>query len=181
MRLFIGLPVPIEITRSLVRSAQTLHLPEEPRWTAPEKAHLTLVFLGEVAEERLPSIERELTALNVTPLPLKVTSLGSFPRSGILYAEIDPTSALLRLQKQIVERMAHCGFVPETRPYRPHITLARLRSPLRLGKTQMPRIDPARHSFRVQEVNLYRSHLSPKGSSYEVLCSKRAGNSQTED
>ncbi len=52
MRLFIGLPIPVEITRSLTRSAQTLHLPE-PRWTAPEEAHLTLVFLGEVAEDRL--------------------------------------------------------------------------------------------------------------------------------
>jgi 2'-5' RNA ligase len=70
--------------------------------------------------------------------------------------------------------MARCGFAPEPRPYRPHITLARLRSPLQLGKTQLPRIDQAKHSFRVEEVNLYRSHLSAKGSTYEVLASKRA-------
>jgi 2'-5' RNA ligase len=174
MRLFIGLPIPVELTRSLIRTAQTMHLPE-PRWTAPEKAHLTLVFLGEASQDRLPSIEQELTRLNVTTLHLRIIGLGSFPRSGILFAEVDPAPALLRLQEQVVERMTRCGFVAEPRPYRPHITLARLRSPLQLGKTQMARIDPARHSFRVEEVNLYRSHLSAKGSSYEVLASKRAG------
>jgi 2'-5' RNA ligase len=180
MRLFIGLPVPVELIRSLIRTAQTMHL-HEPRWTTPEKAHLTLVFLGEVAEERLFSIEQELTGLNMTKLHLRVTGLGSFPRSGILFAEVDPAPALLRLQEQVVEHMVHCGFPPEARPYRPHVTLARLRSPLRLGKTQLPRIDPARHSFRVDEVNLYRSHLGPKGSSYEILASRHPGASQTED
>jgi RNA 2',3'-cyclic 3'-phosphodiesterase len=174
MRLFIGLPVPVELTRSLIRTAQTMHLPE-PRWTVPEKAHLTLIFLGEVSEDRLPSIEQELIGLNVTTLHLRIIDLGSFPRSGILFAEVDPAPALLRLQQQVVERMTRCGFAAEPRPYRPHVTLARLRSPLQLGKTQMARIDPARHSFRVEEVNLYRSHLSAKGSSYEVLASKRAG------
>jgi 2'-5' RNA ligase len=173
MRLFIGLPVPIDLIRSLIRSARTMHLPE-PRWTAPEKAHLTLVFLGEVAEERLPSIKQELTGLKVTTLPLRITNLGNFPRSSILFAEIDPTPALLGLHAQVLERLAHGGFAAESRPYRPHITLARLRSPLRLGKTQLAQIDPATHSFHVEEVNLYRSHLSAKSSTYEVLASKRA-------
>ena len=173
MRLFIGLPVPVELTRSLIRTAQTMQL-HEPRWTAPEKAHLTLVFLGEVAEERLPSIEQELTGLNMTTLHLRINGLGSFPRSGILFVEVDPAPALLSLQKQVAEGMARCGFAPEPRPYRPHITLARLRSPLQLGKTQLPRIDQAQHSFRVEEVNLYRSHLSAKGSAYEVLVNKQA-------
>jgi len=180
MRLFIGLPIPVEITRSLIRSAQTLHLPE-PLWTAPEKAHLTLVFLGEAAEDRLPSIKQKLDEVNMTTLPLKVTGLGSFPRSGILFAEVDPAPALLSLQKQVVDRMDHCGFAPEPRPYHPHITLARLRSPVRLSKLQLPRLDPAQHSFHAEEVNLYRSHLSSKGSSYQVLASKRSVTAQTED
>ena len=179
MRLFIGLPVPVELARSLLRTAQTMQL-QGPRWTAPEKAHLTLVFLGEVAEERLPSIKQEINRLNVTRLSLRITSLGSFPRSGILFAEVDPAPGLLGLQKQVAERMAHCGFAPEARPYRPHITLARLRSPLRLGKIQLPRINRATHILRVDEVNLYRSHLSSKGSSYEILASKPAISAQTE-
>jgi 2'-5' RNA ligase len=173
MRLFIGLPVPVELTRSLIRSAQTMHLPEA-RWTTPENAHLTLVFLGEVAEEKLLSIEQELSGLNMTSLHLRTKGLGSFPRSGILFAEIDPAPILLRLQSQVAKRMAHCGFTPEPRPYHPHITLARLRSPLQLGNTQVPRIDQARHSFRAEEVNLYRSHLSSKGSSYKVLARRTA-------
>lgn len=177
MRLFIGLPVPVELTRSLIRSAQTMHLPE-PRWTPPEKAHLTLVFLGEVAEERLHSITQELNWLNVTTLHLKVIGLGSFPRSSILFAQVDPAPALMSLQKQVAEHMARCGFTPEPRPYHPHITLARLRSPLR-GQTQLAQLDPKRHSFRTEEMNLYRSRLSTKGSSYEILASKRAVTGQT--
>jgi len=60
MRLFLGLPIPSELTQALTRLAQAIELPKGRR-TAPENLHLTLVFLGEVAGPTLPHIEQKLS------------------------------------------------------------------------------------------------------------------------
>ncbi|WP_263365041.1 RNA 2',3'-cyclic phosphodiesterase [Edaphobacter bradus] len=173
MRLFVGLPVPAELAKNLARLARAIAIPKA-RWTAPENLHLTLVFLGEVAEDRLASIERELAGLEFTPFQIKLTSLGNFPRVGVLFAEVEPAPRLLHLQAQVVERMARCGFAPEERPYHPHITLARFRSPLRFNRGQSALPSQMRRTFSVETVNLYRSDLGPGGSRYTVLSQKMA-------
>jgi 2'-5' RNA ligase len=172
MRLFLGLPIPPELAQTLTRLTRAIELPKGRR-TAPENLHLTLVFLGEVAEPTLPHIERELSELNFAPFQLKLTSLSTFPRAGVLISEVEPARPLLHLQAKIAANMARCGFAPEDRPYQPHITLARFRGPLRLSKSH---ILPAslQRSFSADTVNLYRSNLTPTGPHYEVLAKKAA-------
>jgi 2'-5' RNA ligase len=165
MRLFLGLPIPPELAQALARRTQTIELPKGRR-TAPENLHLTLVFLGEVADAQLPPIERELSELTFAPFPLKLTSLNTFPRAGVLIAEIEPTRPLLQLQAKVAAAMARCGFPPEDRAYHPHITLARFHGPLRLSTSQQA---PPHGSFTADTVNLYRSHPSPTGANYEIL------------
>jgi 2'-5' RNA ligase len=131
--------------------------------------HLTLVFLGEVAEDRLASIVGALSELDITPFEIRITGFDTFPRAGALFAEVDPSPRLLHLQAQVAERMVGCGFVPESRPYHPHITLARLRSQLRINRSQFVRISGVRQSFRMEAVNLYRSRQTARGSSYDIL------------
>lgn len=173
MRLFVGLPIPIEIAQSLIRTVQTIDLPKA-RWTAPEKYHLTLVFLGEVDEDRLPEIKHELAELDIPPLQLKINSLGSFSRTGVVFAEVESTPGLLHLQAEIEERMVCCGFIQKSRPYRPHITLAHIHRTQRLSKNQFASLtSQVQRNFRIEAINLYRSHLSAKGSSYEILAQKR--------
>jgi 2'-5' RNA ligase len=173
MRLFLGLPIPPELTQTLARLTQAIELPKGRR-TAPENLHLTLVFLGEVAEPKLPPIEQELSELHFAPFPLKLTSLDTFPRAGVLFAGIEPTRPLLHLQAKLAAGMARCGFVPETRPYHPNVTLARLHGPLRLNKSQQALPSSLRRSFRADTVNLYRSRLTPAGAHYEVLARRKA-------
>jgi 2'-5' RNA ligase len=173
MRLFLGLPIPPELAQTLARRAQAIELPKARR-TAPENLHLTLVFLGEVAEPKLPPIEQELSELHFAAFPLKLTSLNTFPRAGVLFAEIEPTRPLLHLQANLATGMARCGFTPEARPYHPHITLARLHGPLRLNKTQQALPPSLQRSFRADTINLYRSKLSPTGAHYEILTEKKA-------
>jgi 2'-5' RNA ligase len=110
-----------------------------------------------------------LSELDATPFQIRITGFDTFPRAGALFAEVDPSPRLLHLQAQVAERMAGCGFVPESRPYHPHITLARLRSPLRINRSQFVRISGVRHSFRMEAVNLYRSRQTADGSSYDIL------------
>jgi 2'-5' RNA ligase len=173
MRLFLGLPIPPELAQTITRRAQTIELPKGRR-TAPENLHLTLVFLGEVAEPKLPPIEHELVELNFAPLQVKLTSLNTFPRAGVLIAEIEPTRQLLYLQANVAAAMARCGFPPEDRPYHPHITLARFHSPLRLNKSQQTLPPSLQRNFTADTVNLYLSHSSPTGSHYEILAQKKS-------
>lgn len=172
MRLFIGLPVPAPLAAALARHARATNL-ANARWTPPENIHLTLAFLGEVAEDRLPAIFQELEELDAAPLHLRLTSLGTFPRAGVLFVDVEPAPRLLQLQAQVVARMAHCGFALDSRPYHPHITLARLRQPAKLSPRHLTLPPALQRSFPVDEVNLYRSHTTPTGPRYEVLAEKK--------
>lgn len=172
MRLFIGLPFPVELASAISRHARTISLPNV-RWTAPESLHLTLVFLGEVPEQTLTSIKLELGDLTAAPFPVRLTNLNTFPRSGTLMAEVEPTPRLLNLQQQIANRMARCGFSPEDRPYHPHLTLGRFHGSLRLTASQRRLPASLQHNFAADTVNLYRSTLTHAGSHYEILSRKR--------
>ena len=176
MRLFLGLPIPPELAQALTRLTRAIELPKG-RHTAPENLHLTLVFLGEVAEPTLPLIEHEVSKLNFAPLQLKLTSLNTFPRASVLLAEVEPTRPILHLQAKVAASMARCGFAPEdpeVHPYHPHITLARFHGPLRLSQSQHTLPPSFQRSFTADTVNLYRSHLTPTGAHYEVLAQKRS-------
>jgi 2'-5' RNA ligase len=168
MRLFLGLPIAPELAQALARRTQSIELPKGRR-TAPEKLHLTLVFLGEVAEPTLPPIERELSELTFASFALKLTGLSTFPRAGVLIAEVEPARQLLNLQTRVTDAMARCGFAPEDRPYHPHITLARFHGPLRLNKAQQTLPPSLQRSFIADTVNLYRSNLTPTGAHYQIL------------
>ena len=130
--------------------------------------HLTLVFLGEVAEQRVHAIVTTLADVDTTPFAVKITGLGGFERAGVLFAEVEPVPRLLRLQAQIAERMTGSGFTLELRPYHPHITLARFRSPVLLKREAMLPSELKR-SFRFEAVNLYRSRPAATGAVYEVI------------
>jgi RNA 2',3'-cyclic 3'-phosphodiesterase len=176
MRLFLGLSIPPELAQPLTRLTRAIELPKG-RLTAPENIHLTLVFLGEVAEPTLSPIEQELSKLTFAPFPLKLTSLNTFSRAGVLVAEVEPARALLQLQAKVAAGMTRCGFAPEPRPYHPHITLARFHGPLRLSKSQHALPPSLQRNFSADTVNLYRSNLTPTASHYEILAQKKSSKS----
>jgi RNA 2',3'-cyclic 3'-phosphodiesterase len=173
MRLFLGLPVPDQFAKSLARIARTLAIPNA-RWIPPENIHLTLFFLGSVADETLPAILRELRQLDPPHLRLRIIRFGAFPRAGVLFAEVEPAPALLSLQSDVAARMARCGFLLDDRPYNPHITLARLRSAPRLTDRQATLPASAPRTFDTGCVNLYQSLTLPEGARYEVLAHRNA-------
>lgn len=98
--------------------------------------------------------------------------LGLFDRAGILFAGVRVTPELLSLQTRIAAATEPCGFVPDLRPYQPHITLARGKSngqPQRIRELKAE-LDhrPKFTRFVAQEFLLYESLLNPAGSHYEV-------------
>jgi 2'-5' RNA ligase len=97
------------------------------RWTAPEQWHLTLAFLGEVADARRPDLERRLAraAARHPPLDVRFAGGGRFG-NRVLVATLDgDRQGLRRLAASAAAAARRAGVAVEERPYRPHLTLAR--------------------------------------------------------
>lgn len=146
------------------------------RWDPPEKWHVTLKFLGRTWPRLVGRVEdacRE-TAGSVEPFDVRLTGLGVFPSPGrarVLWVGLeDPADGLSRLAGGLDERLAE-EFEPEKRPFTPHLTVARFRSPVRVPDPEALRqTETSAPPFRVDRLVLYRSHLlGPRGSRYEVV------------
>jgi 2'-5' RNA ligase len=159
-----------------------LKLPDA-RWIAREQWHLTLKFLGHVDEDRLEEMTKVAAkvAAGTEPIETGLTDIGAFPnvrRARVIWLGIDnPDNKLTLLDDELERRYAKRGFRKESRMYHPHLTVARLRSPQPIGEV-VESVDTSLlrdASFKVDEMVLYRSHLSPKGARYEALQRFRLG------
>jgi 2'-5' RNA ligase len=148
------------------------------RWTAPEGMHLTLKFLGEVAEPRIDAVvEAVRVVAAATPmLALVAGGVGAFPtprRPRVVWVGLTGgADALARLAGALDQALAAVGFVPEARAFHAHVTLGRVRSPrgLRVLAGALAAEAGAEYgAWRAGEAVLYRSYLRPTGSVYEVL------------
>ena len=165
MRLFVGIPLPEKLAAEIARLIARL------RWTAPESWHITLQFLGNATDSQFECVKKQLAGVSSPPIPIRLGSLGVFERAGVFLIEIEPSPELVALARKVVESTQPCGFTPEDRPYRPHITLARAkpetRRQLRDLKAQT-QSTPHLSAFKADEFLLYESHLGPGGAKYEV-------------
>lgn len=173
MRLFIGIPLSPETRDELSRLVMKLHSREDSlRWSAPESWHVTLQFLGNTSQDQYACIVARLIKLRLPPISIALESFGFFERAGIFYVGVQTTEKLVALQQAITAATANCGFTPEDRVYRPHITLARRKGKqgiqaLARLKGRIPRV-PRFTSFLAETFLLYESFTEPSGSRYEV-------------
>lgn len=133
MRLFAALPLPEEPRREVAGLLGRLRERDLPvRWVGDEGLHLTLKFYGEVAADRLEVIQEAVRAAGqgTEPLPLRLADLGAFPgpsRPRVHWIGIEAPPALEILQDRLERRSEAIGFPPEGAPFRPHVTLGRVR------------------------------------------------------
>jgi RNA 2',3'-cyclic 3'-phosphodiesterase len=181
MRCFVAIDLPPEVRDALGATAERLRAaaPQaDVRWTAATAMHLTLAFLGEVAEERVTSIRDALAGVtsSTPPIALVCGTLGTFPgaaRPRVVWAGIvDGLRELGLLASGVADALEPLGFAPERRPFRGHVTLGRVRS--RRGFSPLAReLDAAARvtfgRWTASHVVLYRSHLRRTGSVYEAL------------
>jgi 2'-5' RNA ligase len=178
MRLFIGIALSEGAKEALLAVRERLERlsssKSELRWSAPESWHVTLQFLGQTDDDRARCVVEKLGALRAEPVPVRLEGLGFYERAGVFWAGVALTSELVALQQKVVAATRGCGFVPEDRAYRPHITLARVKgragtralAPLR-KLVEKNRMD-VRAEFVATEYVLYESFPGPEGSRYEV-------------
>lgn len=179
MRLFAAVEMPSALSRALSASVVRLRpAPPEARWPGPERMHLTLAFLGEVAQARAEDAADalEAAAAGCRPFLARLGGPGAFPsweRARVLWAGIERGAAeLARLARALAAELGSRGFALEDREFVPHLTLGRLRAPadcrdLEPGLARA--ISSCAAPFRVAEAALLRSRLSPGGSSHSVL------------
>ena len=171
MRLFVGIPLPAVVIEELSAISARLRCSGDGlRWTAPESWHITVRFLGNTSQEQYECIVARLRELQLRSVPVELEELGCFDRAGVLFAGVRVSSELILVQKRVAAATALCGFVLESRPYQPHITLARSkgqRTGLREVKARILH-QPKFTSFIAGELLLYESFLGAGGSRYEV-------------
>jgi 2'-5' RNA ligase len=173
MRLFLGIPLAAEVIGELASTVARLRLDDDGlRWTEPESWHVTLQFLGNAGREEYNCMVARLRELRVQSVPMRLEPLGFFDRSGILLAGVKVTPELLLVQRRVTAATRLCGFVPDARPYQPHITLARSkgngqRQGIAALKTKIGRPQTFT-GFVAEEFLLYESFLGPGGSRYEI-------------
>jgi RNA 2',3'-cyclic 3'-phosphodiesterase len=170
MRLFVGIPLAAAVIEELSAVSMRLQTSEDGlRWSAAESWHITLQFLGNTPEYEC--IVARLRELRSPPFPVQLEGLGFFERAGVFFAGVSLTPDLEALQRRVTAATGLCGFVPETRPYHPHITLARSKSKgvtaLRALTGKIHR-EPRFSGFGAEEFVLYESVPGAKGSHYRV-------------
>jgi 2'-5' RNA ligase len=180
MRLFVGIPLADTVIRELAAVVARLRSPALDRklpmgglrWTAPESWHITLQFLGETKPEPYECLAARLGEVRAAPVTVQLGELGCFDRAGVFYVDASLTQGLVALVQRVVSATSKCGFVAETRPFHPHITLARAKGQGRSADLRelrgRIRSQPSFTRFTAREFLLYESHLGPGGSKYEV-------------
>jgi 2'-5' RNA ligase len=170
MRLFVAIPLAPEVIHQLSSLCAHLRSPgDDLRWSTPDTWHITLVFLGDCADSQHSCIASRLRGLSCPSLPIQLDAPGFFDRAGVFFAGVRLTPALLLLQQHVSASAEACGFVLDSRPYRPHITLARSRNHQSLHKLQTRlQHQPAFSSFVAHEFRLYESFLGSGGARHEI-------------
>ncbi len=134
-RTFVALPIPAD-RRAALAALQREIAGEWPgvRWGDPEGLHLTLAFLGDLADDRLAEVGRAVAtaAAGTSPFGLKIAGVGAFPdprRPRVIWAGVEGPDLprLDRLQKAVVAELRAIGLAPADPRFHPHVTLGRPR------------------------------------------------------
>jgi 2'-5' RNA ligase len=146
------------------------------RWIGVDQLHLTLIFLGEVAESLVDPLVTILSSdLPHAPFALTLAGLGVFPPRGAPRALWIGTahggSALAEIHMQVVERIQPLGIELERRPFRPHLTIGRWRGSRPSAARRALASDRGAEIARVwvESVVLFQSRLSSKAPEYTRL------------
>lgn len=144
------------------------------RWVSPDNLHLTLRFLGSVEAERLDRLGAGLQEIPFQPFEVQLGGLGAFgPAASVRVVWLGVEQGrqeLERLSEAIEERCQAVGFEAETRPFNPHLTLARARERRGARLPELP-APPKLPAWTASGFHLFRSQTGPGGAVYSILAS----------
>jgi len=180
IRVFLAMDPPPEVLQRIADIQEVLKktFRGSISWVRPEGIHLTLKFFGDMAAEDLSPISEVVSgqAAGTHPLHLNIRGLGVFPgirRPRVLWLGVGgEVTRLIALQRVLDQGFETCGIKQEERPFRAHLTLARIKSPQGLSgldKVLEEKEAESAGSFEAKGLILFKSDLTPKGAIYTVL------------
>jgi len=184
VRLFVALEIPAAVRDNLaaflndMRKLSDQLTEKHVRWVPPENLHVTLKFIGEVADAKLDGIRAALSTVHSdAPLDFRLQRLGFFPdekRPNVLWTGLDASTGLPTLAGDIDRALAQEDIEKERSAFVPHLTLARFAAPgLHQKLLAAIRENGEREfgSFQAREFHLIKSTLKPTGAEYTTLTS----------
>jgi 2'-5' RNA ligase len=179
MRTFIAIDLDEALKKRLAALVDELKpMAGNVRWVGLSGMHLTLKFLGEIPEEEVAGISSVLEDIagRHRPFPLLFKGTGAFPpgkrQPRVLWVGAAPVAALTSLQGDIEKEMERQGYERERRPFRPHLTLGRVKYPApfdSLINSLKQHEERIFGELNVQSFIFFRSILSPSGAQYSAL------------
>ena len=175
MRLFIAIPLDDPLKHKLLSLQQRIEVGgARVRWLRADQLHLTLKFIGEVENGKIPPIGEvmERVARHSAAFELELSGTGCFPPKGpvriIWVGGSEPSGTLRAAVHDLEQGLAGLGIPAEARPFTEHFTIGRVKSDPTRGKLretlQATPFQPDRQ--RVGEFVLYQSVLAPCGARY---------------
>lgn len=183
LRAFIAIELPVEVSRELAALQQQLKTYGlKLRWVKPGNIHLTLKFLGDIMPDDIQAIApaMQVAADATSPFDLMVQGLGVFP--GIRHPRVlwsglgGALPQLEQLYQRLEDALADRGIAREKRPFRGHLTLARMKGTM--DSRRLLSAIEARGMFTpltlpAGELVLFQSRLQPTGAVYTPLSRAR--------
>jgi 2'-5' RNA ligase len=176
MRLFTGIDLPEDVRERLERLLMHLRSSAHLKWSPVYNLHVTLKFIGDWPEDKMPQLDAALRAVvRREAIPAEVKGLGWYPNPHhprVFWAGIQGGEALPKLVKDIDGATSSLGIASEDRPFSAHLTLARIKEPaplqaLRSAIAQLESVEFG--AFRVDRFYLFRSQPGSAGSIYTKL------------
>lgn len=181
MRLFVGVDLPDGLAEPLAAVQARFEGATGLDFTDPGQAHVTLKFLGEVDEERVPALVSALEAAveqsGVGPFDATFGGLGVFPNESyirVLWLGCEDGGEELTALHEAVETAAvDLGFDPADHAFTPHVTLARMchAGGKDLVRSTLGELDPTVGTTRVTDVRVTESVLDESGPTYRTVAS----------
>jgi 2'-5' RNA ligase len=170
IRLFAAVHVPAEIAAALAGRQQGL---DGARWRTADQMHLTLRFFGELREDRARDLDAELSTVNGAPFDMVLEGVGAFGEGAdihTIWAGVAENPELRRLAKACETAARRAGLKPESRNFRPHVTLAYLKRP---EPDRVARWIQANNLLKsppipIDRFGLYSSFLASDGAQYRL-------------
>lgn len=163
-RFFFALWLPQDVAHSLHTVAGGVVGRCGGRLMREDALHITLAFMGEVPERRLPELQALAATLTLPKVPVHLDRLGFWNHNHVLWAGAkDPAPVLAQLAADLQEELLKAGFLTEVRPFVSHVTM--LRKLLHPGA--LPELTPV--EWTAAEFVLAKSWRSDRGSAYETI------------
>ena len=182
IRTFISIPIPLDIHQAIDGVMAALKKEQlDVRWTPQENRHLTLVFLGDIPARLVSHVCECAMAVAKAFSPIRLTLKGagvfaSIRQARVLWVGVQNSDHQLgdfhrRLQSEL-KQVEGLGIIPETRPFKPHLTIGRFLKPMepkRLWAAIETQTNFETLEFTVSEAHVVQSTLKASGAVYDIL------------